>query len=69
MKSLGWLWFKIATSFVIAGFGVVALVRLSGVIALSPSTLLYFLTPVVFIIAGIWRGLNFLRAVRSIAKI
>jgi hypothetical protein len=65
MKSAGWLRFKIATSFLIAGFGAIMLVRLSSV---SAANLLDFVAPAIFVIAGVWRGLIFLNAARGLAK-
>ncbi len=60
--------FKIVTSFVIAALGVVMFIRLASIVPISPANLLWFLAPCLFVIAGIWRGLIILRAVRSVAK-
>lgn len=68
MKALGWLRFKIVTSFVIAGLGAVMFVRLAAMKPISPDMLVWFLAPVVFIGAGVWRALIFLKAIRGLAK-
>lgn len=68
MNPLTRLRFKIATSFAIAALGVVMFVHLALMLPLSVSTLLPFLAPIIFVVAGIWRGLIFLKAVRGLAK-
>jgi hypothetical protein len=62
MKAPAWLRFKIVTSFVIAGLGVVMFVRVAGIVPISPTTLIWFLAPTLFVIAGVWRGVIFLKA-------
>ena len=68
MNPLSRLRFKIVTSFAIAALGTVMLVRLMSLMPFSFTSLLSFLVPVLLIIAGIWRGLIFLHAVRGFAK-
>jgi len=38
------------------------LVRLASVVSLTPATLISFATPAIFVIAGLWRGIIFLKA-------
>jgi hypothetical protein len=68
MNPLDRLRFKIATSFAIAALGIIMFVHLALMLPLSLSTLLPFLAPIIFVIAGVWRGLIFIRAVRGLAK-
>jgi len=68
MKPLPWLRFKIVTSFVIAGLGVVMFIRLANSTPISLTTVVWFLAPALFVVAGVWRGLIFLKAVRGLAK-
>jgi hypothetical protein len=63
--------FKIVTSFVIAALGLIMFVRLYEAIGITPTTVLDFIAPVLFIVAGIWRGIilmKSLRAVRPLVK-
>jgi hypothetical protein len=68
MNPLNRLRFKIVTSFAIAALGIVMFVHLALMLPLSLSTLLPYLAPVIFVIAGVWRGMIFLKAVRGLAK-
>ena len=68
MNSRAWLRFKIVTSFVIAGLGAIMFFRLATVVPLSGGTLIWFLAPLLFMIAGVWRAIIFLRAVRGLAR-
>jgi hypothetical protein len=68
MNPLNRLRFKIATSFVIAALGMVMVVRLTQVLPFSVASFLPYLAPIIFIIAGVWRGVIFLSALRGLAK-
>ena len=62
---MGRLRFKIVSSFVIAAFGLIMVVRLGEFVSLSPSTLIYFVAPLIFMVGGVWRGIIFLKAARG----
>lgn len=68
MKSRSWLRFKIVTSFAIAGLGAIMFIRLASSEPISTATLIWFLAPIIFVTAGVWRAVIFLKAVRGIAK-
>jgi hypothetical protein len=68
MNALARLRFKIVTSFLIAGLGVLMFLRLAVSEPMSGATLIGFLAPVLFVIAGVWRAIIFLKAVRGFAK-
>ena len=54
--------FKIVTSFAFAALGAVMLVRLAAVAPFSPGTLPAYATALIFCLAGLWRGVIYLRA-------
>jgi len=64
----GRLRFKVLTSFVIAALGVIMFIRLSSIVPLSGAAVGWLLVPVLLVVAGVWRGLIFLKAVRGLAK-
>jgi hypothetical protein len=68
MNALARLRFKIVTSFLIAGLGALMFVRLATIAPISGATLIWFLAPVLFIVAGTWRAVIFLKAARGFAK-
>lgn len=68
MNVPGRLRFKVLTSFVIAALGVTMAIRLASTVPLSGATVIWFLVPVLFVVAGVWRGFIFLKAVRGGAK-
>ena len=68
MNSRAWLRFKIVTSFAIAALGAIMFIRLANSEPISAATIIWFLAPIIFVIAGVWRALIFLKAVRGIAK-
>jgi hypothetical protein len=43
-------------------------VHLALILSFSVSTLLPFLAPIIFVVAGVWRGLIFLKAARGLAN-
>jgi hypothetical protein len=69
MLSPNRLRYKIVTSFAIAALGVIALVRLAMSAPLSSTTAWAFLILGVFIGAGLWRGLIYMRAARAAARL
>ena len=68
MNPLNRLRFKIATSFAIAVLGIIMFARLALILPVSLGTLLPFLAPIILVVAGVWRGLLFIRAVRGLVK-
>lgn len=68
MLSPNRLRYKIFTSFAIATLGVVAAVRLAMIAPLSGATVIAYIILGVFVAAGVWRGLIYLRAARSAAR-
>jgi hypothetical protein len=68
LKTRAWLRFKIVTSFVIAGLGLIMVVRLVSMVPISGGTIIWFLAPSLLVIAGVWRALIFLKAVRGLAE-
>ena len=65
MRSERLLRFKVITSFAIAGLGGVMCVRLGHEIAVNASTLIDFLAPIMFVLAGVWRGCILLKALKG----
>jgi hypothetical protein len=61
-----WLRFKIVTSFAIAALGMVTCIRLANLQPVSADTLVWFIAPLVFVGAGLWRGMIFMRALRGV---
>ena len=68
MGQLVRLRFKIVTSFVIASLGIVMMIRLTQFAPMRPESVILFIAPLLFVVAGVWRGVIFLRAARHIAK-
>jgi hypothetical protein len=68
MNALARLRFKIVTSFLIAGLGVLMVLRLATSEPMSGATLIAFVAPILFVVAGVWRAIIFLKAVRGFAK-
>ena len=66
--SLTRLRFKTGSSFAIAALGAVTFARLLGLEPLSLATIAPFLVAAIFVIAGLWRGLIYLQALRSLAR-
>jgi hypothetical protein len=60
--------YKIFTSFAFAVLGGVAAVRLATVAPFSTSTMLAYGVAGIFVAAGVWRGLIYLRAMRAMAR-
>ena len=65
---VGRLRFKVGTSFAIAVLGAIAFIRLLGAEPLSSATAMPFVLLGVLIAAGMWRGLIYWQAMRSLAK-
>ncbi len=65
MNSLNRLRFKVATSFAIAALCAVAFARLASIVPLSLATLAPFLILCILLIAALWRGYIFMRALRG----
>jgi uncharacterized membrane protein (DUF2068 family) len=57
--------FKVASSFIIAALGVIALARLALEVPLSGQTIAAYGVAAAIAAAGFWRGLIYLRAVRA----
>jgi hypothetical protein len=68
MNPLNRLRFKIATSFGIAILGCVTFARLLSVVPISVTTLVPFIIAAILALAGLWRGLIYLQALRGLAK-
>lgn len=68
MKPRALLRFKIVTSFLIAGLGAVMFLRLTISVPMSGGSLIWFLAPIIFMVAGVWRAVIFLKAVRGLAR-
>ena len=68
MNPLNRLRFKIATSFAIAVLGIIMFARLALILPLSFESFLPFLAPIMLVVAGVWRGVIFLKAVRGLVK-
>lgn len=68
MLSPNRLRYKIFTSFAIAILGAIAGVRLAMIAPPSTATIYAYVVLGVFIAAGVWRGLIYLRAARAGAR-
>ena len=65
MRSPRLLRFKIGTSFLIACLGAIMCVRLAQNVPVSPTTLIDFIAPALFVVAGTWRGLILYKALKG----
>jgi hypothetical protein len=68
MISLQRLRYKIFTSFAIAALGAVALVRIAVSVPVSPAMVTALLIAGILVLAGLWRGMIYLRGARVPAR-
>ena len=65
IRSKARLQYKVFTSFAVAALALIALVRFASTQTLTAQAFIVYATLAILAGAGIWRGVLFLRAVRS----